>query len=155
MKAISVHKHFGSFKKGSRKNRLVLDKKFCNNNILPSVVNDFAEVAGIYIQDSCNLTIFGIWGKSFLPTEFRDFLYKYFFNKLGLKTRTSHFAETNRKCTFCEIISQDLSPVNDESFHHLFVVCPTVLHVHEQIIGAVFDENFEINVVRSSGSGLL
>ena len=64
------------------------------------------------------------WSYHFLPNKIREFILKFNGNILGLNTRVSHFAENvERSCTFCKICN--VNPLPDESFIHLFLLCPT------------------------------
>jgi hypothetical protein len=140
---ISVEKFFGSFKKGSKKNRAILNLDINKNNLIPVLVERFEEISLVKFDRPYSPLPWKAWAMSFLPNDFRDFLYKYFFNKLGLNTRTFHFGGTTRDCTFCAIVANGLSPVELETFKHLFFECPTVRTVHENIFTAISTPNSE------------
>jgi hypothetical protein len=73
------------------------------------------------------------WGLSCLLNTLREFIFKFFHNRLGLNTRVSHFVETSRWCTICNVVGKSLGPFDDETFYHLFFVCPTTVKIHEDI----------------------
>jgi hypothetical protein len=141
-KPISVEKCLNSFKKGSKKIRLVLTKADNKNQSqLCQIKRQFFEVAGTNMPENCYDKIWSLWACSSLPNDFRDFLYKYFFNKLGINARTFHFGGNTKECTFCSLVTKGLAPVPPESFPHLFLGCPVVTLVHERLGEALFNEN--------------
>jgi hypothetical protein len=71
----------------------------------------------------------GEWMKIHYPMKVRDFVFKFRNNLLGINTRVSHFAHNvNRGCTFCSISNGGVN-TPDETFLHLFFVCPHVKKV--------------------------
>ena len=60
---------------------------------------------------------------------------KYRYNKLGINTRTFHFGGTTRFLTFYSAAG---NPNTDETFDHLFLMCPITKVVHELLDEAVF-----------------
>ena len=71
-----------------------------------------------------------LWCLNSLPNKFREFLFKFYNNRLGLNVRTSHFGGETRYCTFCQIAN---NPSTDETFLHLFYNCDAVRLIHDQI----------------------
>jgi hypothetical protein len=68
--------------------------------------------------------IYGSWSNSFLPNDFREFIYLERNNFLKTGTRAANYvANLDDRCTFCRIINPDT--VVRESFFHLFFTCPT------------------------------
>jgi hypothetical protein len=65
----------------------------------------------------------GMWNCSFLPNDYREFLFKERNNCLGLNSRVAHFQEnTTDQCSFCRTLNPDTN--NRETFLHLFLECP-------------------------------
>jgi hypothetical protein len=132
-KSEPLSKFLFGFKKGSKKLRTVLSS--ANNLITESVFNSFCAAAGI--QNKTELTNFdkslALWTFNGIPNKVREFFFKFFHNRLGTNTRTSHFSEGSRWCTFCSIIGKELGPFDDETFEHLFLKCPTVEKIHRVI----------------------
>ena len=61
-----------------------------------------------------------LWGIHWLKNRVREFLFKFFNNKLGLNTRVSHFVEDfDRSCDLCK--ASKTLPACEESFTHLFI----------------------------------
>jgi hypothetical protein len=61
------------------------------------------------------------------------FAFKFYNNILGLNQRTTHFAVNPvRYCQFCHMTNVVNPP--DESFTHLFLLCPTVQAWHDQFL---------------------
>ena len=82
------------------------------------------------------------WTLPYLSNRFREFIFKFFNNKLGLNTRTSHFLNTDRRCTFCKLIG--ISD-EDETFSHIFFDCPTVVTIHNTLDLHVLSRGAESN----------
>jgi hypothetical protein len=65
------------------------------------------------------------------------FAFKFYNNILGLNQRTPHFAVNPvRYCQFCHMTNVVNPP--DESFTHLFLLCPTVQAWHDQFLSTKF-----------------
>jgi hypothetical protein len=135
----NLAEHFSSFKKGSKKNRLILNAKFNVNLNSALIRNNFLGVCELNPTVNVNTLAWGLWAHSCLPNDFRDFLNKFYFNKLGINARTVHFGGASSACTFCEIIADGMAPLHSESFRHLFFDCPPVKFVLEQIQEMLFD----------------
>ena len=71
-----------------------------------------------------------LWCITTLPNKFREFLFKFFNNRLGLNLRPVNFGGETRFCTFCVIENM---PLVDESFDNLFYSCYTVRLIHDRI----------------------
>jgi uncharacterized protein (UPF0128 family) len=116
---------FGSFKKGSRKFRMILgyEKKTYDLTKLTQV-NTFARITNTTVPPVERLkNMHCMWGKSFLCNELRVFLLKYHNNLLGLGNRLAHFVQNvDVRCTFC-VLANKQDPV-PESFEHVFYSCP-------------------------------
>ena len=119
---------FGSFNKGSKSCRTFLGKAQGNSydvNKIPSILTFFTLIQ-LDIPDASTIGNFlSLWNLSFIPNKLRDFIFKFYNNRLGINTRTSHFGSNTRNCTFCTILG---TPSRDESFIHLFLECEVVTH---------------------------
>jgi hypothetical protein len=143
-KSITLFNFFSGFKKGSKNLRKILQDK--NNNQLQRVWHAFAEVARIADPDPVPDhfgKILSIWNLNCLPNSFRDFIFKFFHNRLGLNSRTANFLDHNNWCTFCSIVGLQMGPFDSETFLHFFANCPTVVRIHEDISSTLF-EHFTI-----------
>jgi hypothetical protein len=125
-KSITLFNFFSGFKKGSKNLRKILQDK--NNNQLQRVWHAFAEVARIADPDPVPDhfgKILSIWNLNCLPNSFRDFIFKFFHNRLGLNSRTANFLDHNNWCTFCSIVGLQMGPFDSETFlHFLLTVQP-------------------------------
>jgi hypothetical protein len=151
--ATSLEIFFSGTLKGSKRNRNILmtTLNFRCNKVM-SCAENFSRVAGLQLPVDPGLdpdadpgpdwTALSLWAYSLLPNDFREFLYKFYFNKLGVNDRVANFADIGKQCTFCEIVAGGLAPVENESFAHLFLHCPSVVYVHD-VIDNVFD--FDVN----------
>jgi hypothetical protein len=64
--------------------------------------------------------------------RYRMFVFKFFNNILGINTRTSHFGiNVTRRCFFCFKAGR---ADTDESFLHLFFMCPTITDWHNEFL---------------------
>ena len=136
---MSIEEFFSRFKKGSKRCRAVLTTAETDTRSLTSVVS-FFKLADILIPDLTTLSsTLSLWNLHFLPNKFREFIFKFFNNKLGLNVRLSHFTNTYRYCTFCVLEGR---PSTDENFIHLFFYCPTVSNIHDTIDNTCLGERF-------------
>jgi hypothetical protein len=138
--SVPVRNFLNQFKKGSKRIRNIMTNSKSNDNVLPELVGNYFKIAGITVENPSTFP-WQSWALSFLPNDLRDFLYKYFYNKLGLNSRTFHFGGETRECTFCAIVIRVMGPVPKETFQHLFFECPPIKHCHEQIFDAVNNAN--------------
>jgi hypothetical protein len=124
--SISSLGYLKSFKKGSKKFRNVL--AHCptreKDRISLRTVTTFCVLTDTQVPNPAHLgKVLGLWNRSFLQNEMREFLFKEHNNCLGLNNRTVHFlANTNDKCSFCRIINPETT--QKESFRHLVFDCP-------------------------------
>ena len=102
----SIAEFLNSFKKGSRFCRNILVKRDKKTNLIVNQesVRTFFELISEPVCD-CSLieNTLALWSIPALPNSFREFLFKFFNNKLGLNLRTAHFGGDTRFCTFCLI----------------------------------------------------
>ena len=137
--AISIDEFFRSFKRGSKSCRKILSKKeILEYSIVESesVITFFKLISEPIPEQGEVENVASLWSLPALPNRFREFLFKYFNNRLGINSRTAHFGGDTRYCTFCLI---DNYPLVDESFIHLFYNCRTVRLVQERIESSVLD----------------
>ncbi len=124
----TVATFLNSFKKGSKKFRSCFDaNKTAESNILElRTVQTFSALVDTPMEDTDPVSFaIGMWNCSFLPNDYREFLFKERNNCLGLNSRVAHFQEnTTDQCSFCRILNQDTN--NRETFPHLFLDCPVI-----------------------------
>jgi hypothetical protein len=145
----TVEKFFSTFKKGSKAVRNILTgSATCTG----TVARSFSEVAnfGLKCEDDFRNSL-GIWGMSCLPNNFREFLFKFYHNRLGLNTRIAHFTENMRWCTFCDKVGNSMGPFDDETFVHLFLTCPSVRKLHSDIANIMLEG---LEITRQNWLGL-
>jgi len=126
-----------SFKKGSQGFRKIIGRNYSmatNVLTIPSVLK-FKNFVGILAVEERNLkAMLGFWNFTGQSNLMREFLYKFFYNQLGLNTRVSHFvANFPRHCTLCSA-ARVLAPIPDETFTHLFFDCPTVRNLQDLLV---------------------
>jgi len=96
-----------------------------------TVVSFFRIVEMEYIGDAGFARILKSWNGTG-TNRYRMFVFKFFNNILGINTRTAHFGtNVTRRCFFC---SKAGRADTDESFLHLFFMCPTVLDWHNEFL---------------------
>ena len=135
----SMSEFFASFKKGSKSCRNILAKPVKEKADPCKLTNiiTFFQLIGIEIPPRTTVSNFvGIWNLSFIPNILPDFIFKFYNNKLGLNTCTSHFGGDTRACTFCFLLKRDDT---DETFAHLFYDCPAVEQIHSSIDRNLFN----------------
>jgi hypothetical protein len=115
------------FKKGSRNFRKVITRTEKKDNVADCrAMQTYGRTVGVRILDSKRASsIVSNWNKSFLPSNIRVFMFKYYNNLLGLNSRVAHFnQEVNAGCTFCT--ERKVLPAEKETMVHLFYYCPSV-----------------------------
>jgi hypothetical protein len=133
------------FKKGSKPCRKILralppSQEYANlHPILVSVSNSFGRLCLPSLVPEKFKASLVYWNCCSLPNDFREFIFKFFHNRLPVNTRLSNFSEVSRWCTFCNIVGKNLGPFPDESFTHLFLHCPTTAKFHMEIERTVLD----------------
>jgi hypothetical protein len=107
---------------------------------IPSVL-PFKNLVGILAIEEKNLkAMLGSWNFSGQSNLMREFLYKFFYNQLGLNTRVSHFvANFPRHCTLCSV-ARVPAPIPDETFKHLFFECPTARNLQSLLVRKHFPQ---------------
>ena len=143
---------FSSFKKGSRFFRNILAKgKTKVSEPIP-----FFRIIGMAPQDPLVVKkVLPLWCLTTLPNQLREFIFKFFYNRLGLNARTVHFGGDTNLCTFCRL---ENNPSRSESFRHLFFDCPTVARIHnifDTTVLQIVDENLNSRIVRWAGFSTL
>jgi hypothetical protein len=94
----------------------------------------FFKITGMqYIGNDTFSKIVAMWNISGFTNREKTFIFKFYNNILGLNTRTSHFAANpNRGCFFCSKMTPPVT--TDETFLHLFLICPTTKKWHDQFM---------------------
>jgi hypothetical protein len=139
--SLALDDFFGTFKKGSSSIRRFLECNQKRSSILQSQsVKKFLNITNNLVTDEiCMSSVYKLWGEVALPNAFREFLYKFFNNCLGINTRLSHFVQNQgRGCTFCDLVRLEVTP--DETFLHLFYNCPTVASMHQKFYAKYFND---------------
>jgi hypothetical protein len=115
-----------SFEKGSKPFRRILqdaDLKRLDINSLNTVgtfvgISETAKPTEPFLKNC-----WGEWNRFYYNNKCRDFLYKFRNNILGLNLRVCNFVpEINAECSLC-VIHKEPTPIQAESFLHLFYNC--------------------------------
>ena len=131
--SMSLGMFFGSFKKGSKHCRKILMKGASYTRCVTGIdtVVNFFNLVSVPVQTEDEIeNAHSLWSITNLPNKFREFLFKFFNNRLGLNSRTINFGGETRFCTFCVLENM---PLVDESFKRLFYSCYTVRLIHARI----------------------
>ena len=90
-----------SFKRGSSHCRKILQKN-SNRNVCPAEsesVITFFDLLSVPVPEVLDLeNVLKLWCTTALPSNFREFLFKFYNNRLGLNVRTCHFGGDTRYC---------------------------------------------------------
>jgi hypothetical protein len=148
----------GSFKRGSASIRkTITGNSYSTKSLLQQQsVRTFTRL--INAEECTEIQIknmITLWGEVTLPNPFREFLYKFYNNCLGINTRLSHFVQgRGRGCTFCTLNNVANTP--DETFLHIFYGCNTVQSVHNSFTARYFiDINLDDGPKRMFWYGIL
>jgi hypothetical protein len=96
-----------------------------------TVVSFFRITEMEYIGDAGFARILKSWNGTG-TNRYRMFVFKFFNNILGINTRTFHFGtNVTRRCFF---FSKAGRADTDETFLHLFFMCPTVTDWHNEFL---------------------
>ena len=124
--SVSITNFFAKLTKGSRQYRSII---YCGqgNRTAPEnlrTVMQYSILTTIPVPDQPYLgKCLGLWNKSFLPNDVRNFLFLLRNNSLPLNNRLNAFNENvSPFCTFCRIIDGDTA--TRDSFNHFFFSCP-------------------------------
>jgi hypothetical protein len=121
-RGIKLDTFIGSWKKGSRKFRNIINHINVKERSVPHNTQTFAENVETVINLECALQLNKCWNVNFYSNELRTFIFKMNNNTLPVNTVLSHFVRgASRNCTFC-IVSDNPEP-NDETIFHLFFDC--------------------------------
>ncbi len=126
-KSLTIRQFICGFKKGSRNFRKIITSTEKKDNVVDCrAMQTYGRTVGVRILDSKRASsIVSNWNKSFLPSNIRVFIFKYYNNMLGLNSRVAHFnQEVNAGCTFCTV--RKVLPAEKETMVHLFYYCPSV-----------------------------
>jgi len=142
--SLCVKQFLGSFKKGSRKFRDIMDAKGKKGNLKNmQQVKTYKKVTEIENIDTARLRkMHTMWSRHFLDSKTRDFIFKFYNNILGINQRVNKFNPTTcPSCTFCSISMTLPAPL--ETFRHIFYDCPSV----EKILYSFFNKFMNIPLV--------
>jgi hypothetical protein len=125
---LDIIRFLARFKKGSKQCRAIFTGSDTDN--FQEILDNFVRVSGsptsnLHFKDSIQL-----WNMYCLPNDFREFLLLFFNNRLPLKYRIANYTDSDKWCTFCSLIGNNLGPFADETFYHLFVECPSSKKLH-------------------------
>ena len=103
--AISILSFFNTFKKGSKSCRKVLLSHQNNLETRDSnLVVSFFNICQLPVPDTNAIeSCLNLWTVNSIPNYFHEFIFKFYNNRLGINTRTSHFGGLTRACTFCSL----------------------------------------------------
>jgi len=142
-KSLSLHEFFSSFKKGTRKIRLILTKKFNlrGNQNIKSAATHF-RLINLNAPDLVTQKImYGAWASNIVNNSINTFNFKLMGNTLGVGSRVVHInRDRDPGCTFCTL-SKDM-PVPIENIEHIFWNCPRVNGLIEKITNFYFGFKF-------------
>ena len=150
----SIEDFFGSFKKGSKSCRKFLVKELGKKNDVKKFPNvlTFYTLIRLEIPDANTIGNFlSLWNLTFIPNKLRDFIFKFYNNRLGINTRTSHFGGNTRNCTFCTILGNH---THDESFIHLFFECEVVKNIQNSLDRNLFSFSND-DILEKKADGLV
>ena len=119
---------------------------------IPNVLTFFTLIR-LEIPDAGTIGNFlSLWNLTFIPNKLRDFIFKFYNNRLGINTRTSHFGANTRNCTFCAILG---THTHDEPFIHLFFECEVVTNIQNSLDRNLFSfSNDDILEKKADGLGV-
>jgi hypothetical protein len=157
--SLDIGDFFSTFKKGSGKIRKFLapvpvsvEAHWEKLKPVKTFLN-LTDITGTFWVDIKRL--YCSWYLNFLPNKFKDFIFKFTNNLLGINVRVAHFANgANRNCTFCTLT---VSPnIPDETFSHLFFDCTTTSVILEKFYNFYFsDLGLEPRVKKNIWFGLV
>ncbi len=146
--SVSLSEEFCCLKKPGKKLRATLVKKRRKKfeHRVQGTAVTFLQITGTEFPGEKQYgTIVSLWNSQGLPNRIRVFLFKFFNNILGIKTRLSHFVPNqSRGCTFCQL--SGTNPLPDETFAHIFFECATVRNWHNSFFTDFFPNDYFTDV---------
>jgi exonuclease III len=136
-----LHQLLAGIKKGSKQFRKVKNEVHIGNeNKAKNSLKKFGSLIQVPIDNSINsFTINQSWSCVAMSNRYREFLFKFFNNLLGINSRVSHFNNNvNEACTFCTI--KQIFPSPRETFLHLFYDCNEVQDLLSKFENKYFDD---------------
>jgi Reverse transcriptase (RNA-dependent DNA polymerase) len=125
-------------KKGSKlyRNILSLTTKKKKESVLKKTLQNYLRVTSmnnhVEIDIGTGIEFFSWWNKGYANNRYKDFMFKFGHNLLGVNNRVANFNENiNAGCTFCSL--EKNFPVPVESFRHLFFDCPLTNKIHKSV----------------------
>jgi len=119
---LSIGQFVDRFKKGSRPFRKLYAKKLEARQQTASQLTQNYMLKANLTGHPENSECLRAWINTIHSNRQRDFLFKFYNNRLHIQTRLAHIAENvDRSCTFCAITLS--LPACEETFSHLFFDC--------------------------------
>jgi hypothetical protein len=123
---MSVQRFLDSFKKGSKKFRIVMAAQPINSMETSSLVTvtSFSNITETPIPSNESLSfILCTWNVFFLPNYLREFIFMCRNNQIRVGARAAHFLDrADGRCTFCKMVNANC--ITRETFNHFFFLCP-------------------------------
>jgi hypothetical protein len=136
-----LHQFLAGIKKGSKLFRKIKNEvKIGNENKAKNSLKKFGSLIQVPIGNSINSIIINqSWSCVAVSNRYREFLFKFFNNLLGINSRVSHFNNNvNEACTFCTL--KQIFPSPRETFLHLFYDCNEVQDLLSKFEKKYFDD---------------
>jgi hypothetical protein len=123
-KGISLLNFFTGIKKGTKRLRTVLTRSKLVKKSAKCPITKFASIAGIETPIDTTITQLNKgWTRSYLCSDFKTFLFKFYHNTLGVNVRVHHYnPDRSPECTFC--VKKLILPADRETIQHFFWHCP-------------------------------
>jgi len=142
-KSVRLQDFFSSFKKGTKKIRLIMTQKYKlkENLNIKLAVNHF-RIVNLNVPDlQTQRIMYGAWACNKVNNIINTFNFKLMGNTLGVGSRVVHInRDRDPGCTFCTL-SKDM-PVPLENIEHIFWNCPRVNKLIENLTNFYFGFKF-------------
>ena len=157
----NIANFFNLTTKGSKQFRKILQGGALNRPVLENmrIVTNYSMLVSVPTPEPHLLgKCMGLWNKSYLPNDLRNFLFLLRNNSLPLNNRLHAFdANVSPLCSFCRIVDRDT--VTRDSFNHFFLTCPVTNNLLRQwtsdLIPAPDINSLEFRKLYWYGSGSL
>jgi len=110
-KAKKLNDFLSEIKKGSKRFRLIMSgrgsksyRDFSLDSVRP--IKTLYEQLNLPIENQLVSIGLSVWKQPFLDLDFRQYAFKFTQGLIHGNTVVSHFADVDRKCTFCKIVSK-------------------------------------------------
>jgi hypothetical protein len=136
-KTTDISSFFSGYKKGSKKCRNIF---YAGKSFVNDLKKAFLFMVPLDTLDNDDFSAsLRIWSFNSLPNNFREFCFKFYYNRIKVNTHLSHFTDNSRWCTFCNLVGRGLGPFEEETFSHFFLGCPTTNNIHNRIDNVLLD----------------